>query len=427
MSNSFYQLIGESDNYFTNTAGDLGIGGAPSARLHVQKLEQADVSIKITNETTGHEVTDGLDVGLLQNGTGRLWQRDAFDLLIGTDDTPRITIGASGTVTVHTGLDVSESLNVSEALNVDGSVTFGGTLTGIGNSSLGNLSLSGTLDVTGATSLATATIASADVNGGTINGATIGQASAAAGSFTTLGATQAITSTLATGNAPFVVASTTKVTNLNADLLDGSDWASPANIGATTPGTGTFTTLTATGGAVLASSQIGAGANAFGEKLTVTQAGITAYLHKNDATTGACIIVRNNGSQGATAATQISFMNSSAVGVGSIASSGSATSYNTASDYRLKFNVVVLADAVDRVKSLPVHRFNWLADPEGSQVDGFLAHEAEAVVPESVLGTKDAVDGEGSPVYQAIDQSKLVPVLWAAVQEIVARVEALEA
>jgi hypothetical protein len=112
--------------------------------------------------------------------------------------------------------------------------------------------------------------------------------------------------------------------------------------------------------------------------------------------------------------------------VGSITTSGSATAYNTSSDYRLKENVVPLDGAVDRLKQLPVHRFNFIADPDKT-VDGFLAHEAQAVVPECVTGEKDAVDDEGNPVHQGIDQSKLVPLLTAALQEAVARIEALEA
>jgi hypothetical protein len=114
--------------------------------------------------------------------------------------------------------------------------------------------------------------------------------------------------------------------------------------------------------------------------------------------------------------------------IGSIKSnSSSSVSYNTTSDYRLKTNIEPLTDAVARILQIPAHRFNWLADLNGQKVDGFLAHEAQAVVPESVTGTKDEVDAEGKPKYQGIDQSKLVPLLVAAVQELAARVEALEA
>jgi Chaperone of endosialidase len=118
--------------------------------------------------------------------------------------------------------------------------------------------------------------------------------------------------------------------------------------------------------------------------------------------------------------------------IGTITTTGSGASitgvaYNTTSDYRLKTNIEPLTDALSRLLQIPAHRFNWLADPSGQKVDGFLAHEAQAVVPEAVTGTKDAVDADGKPVYQGIDQSKLVPLLVAAVQELSARVEALEA
>jgi hypothetical protein len=111
--------------------------------------------------------------------------------------------------------------------------------------------------------------------------------------------------------------------------------------------------------------------------------------------------------------------------VGSISISGSSTVYNTSSDYRLKENIVPLTGAADRLNQLQVHRFNFIADPD-TTVDGFLAHEAQAVVPECVTGTKDEVDDEGNPVYQGIDQSKLVPLLTAALQEAIGRIETLE-
>jgi hypothetical protein len=114
-----------------------------------------------------------------------------------------------------------------------------------------------------------------------------------------------------------------------------------------------------------------------------------------------------------------------AVDVGSIDVTTTATSYNTSSDYRLKENVVDLDGAIDRLKQLPVHRFNFIADP-GTTVDGFLAHEAQEVVPECATGTKDEVDDKGNPVYQGIDQSKLVPLLTAALQEAIAEIASLK-
>ena len=139
---------------------------------------------------------------------------------------------------------------------------------------------------------------------------------------------------------------------------------------------------------------------------------------------------------------------------GSISTSGSATAYNTSSDYRLKEDAVPMTGATERVKALRPINFAWKVD--GSRTDGFLAHEAQEVVPEAVHGTKDAMrdeeyevtpaveevrDEDGNvtteavaavmgtrsvPDYQGIDQSKLVPLLTATIQELIARIEALE-
>jgi hypothetical protein len=111
--------------------------------------------------------------------------------------------------------------------------------------------------------------------------------------------------------------------------------------------------------------------------------------------------------------------------IGTITYTNTSAAFNTGSDYRLKENVVPLTGAADRVNQLQVHRFNFIADPSKT-VDGFIAHEAQAVVPEAVTGTHNEVDDEGNPVYQGIDQSKLVPLLTAALQEALAKIETLE-
>ena len=117
--------------------------------------------------------------------------------------------------------------------------------------------------------------------------------------------------------------------------------------------------------------------------------------------------------------------NSSQNAVGSISVNSSSTNYGSGSDYRLKENVTPISDGITRLKTLKPSRFNFIADPE-TTVDGFLAHEVTAV-PEAIIGTKDEVDSKGNPVYQCIDQSKIVPLLVAAVQELIAKVEILEA
>jgi hypothetical protein len=113
--------------------------------------------------------------------------------------------------------------------------------------------------------------------------------------------------------------------------------------------------------------------------------------------------------------------------VGTISVSGSATAYNTSSDYRLKTNLEPIVNGIDRIKQLPVYRFNWIADQSGNKVDGFVAHEAQAIIPECVTGEKDAVDANGEPIHQGIDQSKIVPLLTAALKEAIVKIETLEA
>jgi hypothetical protein len=112
--------------------------------------------------------------------------------------------------------------------------------------------------------------------------------------------------------------------------------------------------------------------------------------------------------------------------VGSISVTTSATAYNTSSDYRLKENVTAVTNGITRLQQLKPSRFNFIADP-GTTVDGFLAHEVQDVVPEAITGEKDAVDDEGNPQYQGIDQSKLVPLLTAALQEAIGEIESLKA
>ena len=111
--------------------------------------------------------------------------------------------------------------------------------------------------------------------------------------------------------------------------------------------------------------------------------------------------------------------------VGNITTASSSTAYNTSSDYRLKENVAEMTGATARLKQLKPKRFNFIVDAD-TTVDGFLAHEVSAIVPEAITGTKDEVDSDGNPVMQGIDQSKLVPLLVKTIQELEARIAALE-
>ena len=111
--------------------------------------------------------------------------------------------------------------------------------------------------------------------------------------------------------------------------------------------------------------------------------------------------------------------------VGEIQCTNTSTTYATSSDHRLKENVIDLANATTRVKQLQPKRFNFIANADIT-VDGFLAHEVSSIVPEAITGTHNEVDDEGNPIYQGIDQSKLVPLLTASLQEAIAKIETLE-
>ena len=111
--------------------------------------------------------------------------------------------------------------------------------------------------------------------------------------------------------------------------------------------------------------------------------------------------------------------------VGSIVIGSSGTTYNTSSDYRLKENIVNLTGGIERVKQLQPKRFNFIQDPNVI-VDGFLAHEAQTVVPQAVTGEKDGAYPNGDPIYQGIDQAKIIPLLTAALKEAIAKIENLE-
>ena len=146
---------------------------------------------------------------------------------------------------------------------------------------------------------------------------------------------------------------------------------------------------------------------------------------------------------------------------------GTAVAFNTSSDYRLKENIDYTWDATTRLKQLKPARFNWIKDETNTLEDGFIAHEVSSVVSNAVSGDKDEtvshsggvvtsatgrlveasvlkatweqgkIDGiydsdttwsstKSFPKYQQIDYSKLVPLLVKTIQELEARITALE-
>jgi hypothetical protein len=151
--------------------------------------------------------------------------------------------------------------------------------------------------------------------------------------------------------------------------------------------------------------------------LDVTQGGVAQL-----SATGIALFLRRTGGNG----DLVRFhAGTGAGGAGSISVTTTSTSYNTSSDHRLKENITDISNAIDRVKILAPKRFNFIADAD-TTVDGFLAHEAQAVVPEAVTGTHNEVDEDGNAIMQGIDQSKFVPLLTAALKEAITKIEDLE-
>lgn len=161
-----------------------------------------------------------------------------------------------------------------------------------------------------------------------------------------------------------------------------------------------------------------------------------ALVVKPTGTSGASytglLTVNNSGAPGAvmrtdSTGTSLVSYNYAGTEVGYITTNGSTCSLNNFSDYRLKENVAQLTGAANKVKQLAPKTFTWVANPSVGTTEGFIAHELQAVVPQAVNGVKDGVTEEGAPRYQGVDTTVLIPLLTAALQEALARIEALEA
>jgi len=128
-----------------------------------------------------------------------------------------------------------------------------------------------------------------------------------------------------------------------------------------------------------------------------------------------------NNTDAAGSSSNIRFKNNGTT-VGEIASTSSATSYNTSSDYRLKENVQSMTGALTTISKLKPCTYTWKNSGVASQ--GFIAHELQEVVPDCVTGEKDALNEDGSIKPQGIDTSFLVATLTAAIQELKTIVDA---
>jgi hypothetical protein len=127
-----------------------------------------------------------------------------------------------------------------------------------------------------------------------------------------------------------------------------------------------------------------------------------------------------------TGSNYLAFYNSANNVTGVIQQNGTTTvSYTTSSDYRLKENIAPITGALDKVAQLKPVTYKWKVD--GSDGQGFIAHELQEIVPDCVVGEKDAVDADGNIKPQGVDTSFLVATLTAAIQELKAELDATKA
>jgi len=241
---------------------------------------------------------------------------------------------------------------------------------------------------------------------------------------------------LTTGDANKIVKGTeidTEFNNIATAVATKYDSASTIPIA--NGGTGS-STLAGAGIPTLSASNNFSGSNGFG----ITAGSNLPIFARATATNGTAIAAQNLSTYNTVPLTVASdFSNgnlvvfyagtfpSSVSTTGTIAISGAGTNYNVTSDYRLKSNIAPISNAVTKLKQLAPKTYTWTNHPNVGTVYGFIAHELQAVIPQAVTGEKDAVDENGNPRYQGVDSSNLIPFLTAALQEAIARIEALEA
>jgi hypothetical protein len=376
---------------------------------------------------------------------------------------------------VVTGTTISSTWANSTLTNIASALTDSlaadGQTTATGNLKMGNNRITGLADgiaSTDAPSLTQVTTAVA-ITGGTINGTTIGATTPATGKFTTLEATGVTTVQAGTAADPAITTTGDTNTGIFFPAADTIAFSEGGVESMRIDGSGNLGIGTSTPSFPLQVSKGTSGAVAF----MVNPSGLTnfAVIPSNSGSTGTQIgttggdtfaFITNNTERMRIDSSGNIFlactaMPSSTVGgsafqvaesgrmqliqsttttstralqeyynpngnVGSISISASATSYNTSSDYRLKENIAPMTGALDKVAQLKPCTYTWKVD--GSDGQGFIAHELAEVVSGCVTGEKDAVNKDGKPIYQGIDTSFLVATLTASIQELKAIVDA---
>ncbi len=239
------------------------------------------------------------------------------------------------------------------------------------------------------------------------------------------GATSAGALTVSNLTSPVVNSATTLQLQTNgtttAVTIDASQNVTLNNVipsGSTVPTNGMFLPTTNTIGFSTAST----------ERMRIDSTG-HALINSTALKSGEYLNITYNGASGVPVQSGIGFNDTYAGGgattactfykggtaVGSITVNGSATAYNTSSDYRLKINAIPIKNALTTIEALNPVSFTWI---DGRVDDGFLAHELQSIIPNCVTGDKDAINKDGTPKYQQMDSSGVIPFLVASIKEL---------
>ena len=407
-----------------NTSGNVGIGtSSPSARLDV-RTAALGTALQLTDDTNYGAnfigVSGGLKLAMNGSQTFAIWQ----------DVNTRFLINSSGNVGIGTTSPIRK-LTVSSAGAVEfvlqdtsqaansrnwrifntGNTMYFGTLNDAGTAGNDYLTINSSGNVGIGTSSPSQKL---DVEGGT---RTYGIANFDGATYAAL---------------DFKVAGTHKgyIATANAVIGGGSanDLAVDASTGNLILATGDVERMRIdSSGNVIVGSTATIGT---GGKLQVTSATDTFYAQSTAATTYAATVFNVTDTAARLTAYQYGSGGSPA-NVGSVTTNGTTVAYNTSSDYRLKEDIAPMTGALAKVALLKPVTYKWKSN--GSDAEGFIAHELAEVCPAAVHGVKDAVNKDGNPEYQGIDVSFLVATLTAAIQEqqalitsLTARITALE-
>lgn len=384
----------------TYTNGQLLIGNASGGLTKAVLIGTGSTTITngdgtITIDSTSGGTSSGISSLTLAGGlTGLLFTPNTL--------TVSGTMTLSGTLGAGYGGTGATSLTGYVYGNGSGVMTASATIPSTSITGLGNMSTQASTAV----SITGGTISGVSISGATITGGTISNATTARVGTASALSTAETVSVLAPASTDGVVSRVTTATNF-------------AFVSQNSSGTETFSVDG--GGRIISGLTFFTGAQA--KFSSAAEWAVEAYqTASGDVTSGAMAVRVDNELN-----SLVEFFRGSSSNIGSITASGSSVAYNTSSDYRLKENVVDLHNGVSTIKSLRPVNFTWKQNPAFGSVNGFIAHEVQALVPQAVNGKKDAVNPDGSMRIQGIDHSMLVPILTAAIKELVARVEALEA